>query len=152
VRHSDVPRRLNGSHPPVFVDASAWLASINERDQHYEVASTLLSQLIDDHAKLVTTNWTAFEALSMLKSRLGPHAARRLWMVLQIPHTVDLIRIDPTIEARALELFFAYGDKTWGVVDCASMIVMEEIGCQRAIAFDHHFVEASRQRGFQLLP
>jgi hypothetical protein len=29
---------------------------------------------------------------------------------------------------------------------------MEDLGCRYAFGFDHHFVEASRQRGFELIP
>ncbi|MGH2531362.1 MAG: hypothetical protein ACRDJW_03545 [Thermomicrobiales bacterium] len=65
---------------------------------------------------------------------------------------MDLVRVTERIEGRALDLFFAYQDKTWGVVDCASLVVMEDLGCRQAIGFDYHFMEASRQRGFELIP
>lgn len=108
-------------------------------------------QQIESQTHLVTTNWTAYEALSMTKSRIGLRSARELWNILTNQRTVDLYHVEADVEARALELFFAYSDKTWGVVDCASLIVMEDTHCQRVIGFDHHFVEASRQRGFQML-
>ena len=65
---------------------------------------------------------------------------------------MDLVRVTEDIETRALDLFFAYQDKSWGVVDCANLVVMEDLGCRQAFGFDHHFLEASRQRGFELLP
>jgi uncharacterized protein len=55
-------------------------------------------------------------------------------------------------EARAIDLFFTYRDKTWGVVDCSSLVAMEDLGCRLAFGFDRHFTEASRQRGFEVLP
>jgi uncharacterized protein len=63
---------------------------------------------------------------------------------------VTLIKVDERIEAGALELFWSYQDKDWGVVDCASLRIMEETGCQQAFVFDRHFSEASKQYGFSL--
>jgi uncharacterized protein len=147
-----VSHRRSTLRSPIFVDASAWLASVNDRDQHYASARSLLAECFEERVQLVTTNWTAFEALSMVKSRAGRQVAADLWALLSDPHTVDLVRVTEAIEKRALDLFFAYQDKTWGVVDCASLVVMEIVGCRQALGFDHHFVEASQQRGFQLLP
>lgn len=50
-----------------------------------------------------------------------------------------------------MEIFWRYRDKTWGVVDCSSLVVMRALEFQRAFAFDAHFVEASRQFGFTVL-
>ena len=136
---------------PVFVDASGWLAAFNRRDHLYSVARPLLEACLDRGIELVTTNWTAYEALSMLKSRGGPDVASLLWEVISIDVAVILAEVTPEVEASALDLFFAYRDKTWGVVDCASIVVMELVGCRQVVAFDRHFVEASRQRGFEVL-
>jgi predicted nucleic acid-binding protein len=64
---------------------------------------------------------------------------------------VTMIRVDPGIESGAPKLFWRYRDKEWGVVDCASIVMMERIGCETVFAYDRHFVEASRQRGFTVL-
>lgn len=125
---------------PIFVDASAWLASVNVRDEHHVVAHDLLSACFAQRVQLVTTNWTAYEALSILKSRVGPKAVDDLWSLISNNRSVVLVDVTKDIERRARDLFFGYRDKTWGVVDCASL------------GFDLHFIEASRQRGFQLLP
>jgi uncharacterized protein len=87
----------------------------------------------------------------MLKSRGGPDLASLLWELIVADEAVMLSEVTPEIERQALDLFFGYRDKTWGVVDCASLVVMEELGCRQVIAFDRHFVEASRQRGFEVL-
>lgn len=101
--------------------------------------------------ELVTTNWTAYEALSIPKSRAGVEVATDLWGTLSDREAVTLVDVTPEIERQALDLLFGFRDKTWGVVDCASLVVMEELGCRQVIAFDRHFVEASRQRGFEVL-
>ena len=137
---------------PIFVDASAWLASTNSRDQYFEVARSVLIACFADSVRLVTTNWTAYEALSMAKSRGGWDLASDLWTMLTNPKAVVLVEVSRDVERRALDLFFGYRDKNWGVVDCANLVVMEDTGCRQAFGFDQHFMEASRQRGFELLP
>jgi hypothetical protein len=137
---------------PLFVDASAWLAASNRRDRHHAEARAWLDACIAQRVELVTTTWTAYEALSILKSRDGWIAVARLWSLLTESNGVTLVYVTKEIEERAVDLFLRFRDKTWGVVDCANMIVMEDLGCHQALGFDHHFVEASRQRGFELLP
>lgn len=136
----------------VFVDASGWVAAWNRRDQYYDVARSLLDACLDREIELVTTNWTAYEALSLLQSRTGADRAAELWGILTDKEAVTLLDVTPEIERRALGLFCGYRDKTWSGVDCASLVVMEELGCRQVIAFDRHFVEASRQRGLEVLP
>ena len=64
---------------------------------------------------------------------------------------VELVAVDEQIEGEALELFWRYQDKTWGVVDCSSLVVMQAVGSRSAFAYDAHFVEASRQFGFSVV-
>jgi predicted nucleic acid-binding protein len=135
-----VPRRRSTLRPPIFIDASAWVAAANDRDQHYAVARSLMGECFEERVQLVTANWTAFEALSLLKSRAGGQLAADLWDLLTDPQAVDLVRVTEEIENRALELFFAYQDKPRGVVDCANLVVMEDPGCCQALGFDRHAV------------
>lgn len=104
----------------------------------------------DHRPPLITSTWTAYEALTIVKTKLGYNQAETLWQRMLHPSVVTLIKVDERIEAGALELFWSYRDKDWGVVDCASLRVMEETGCQQAFAFDRHFTEASKQYGFSL--
>lgn len=136
---------------PVFVDASAWVAIANRNDQNHHQSVRIYRRLLGSSTRLITTTWTAYEALTIVKSRLGFSPAERLWERINSRAVVDLLQIDQRIEKSALELFWRYEDKTWGVVDCSSLIVMKAVGCRQAFAFDRHFVEASRQFGFAVV-
>ena len=135
----------------VFVDASAWVAFFNRRDANQVEARETMARLLRTGAPLVTSTWTTYEAISIVRSKLGYGRARRLWQMANDRRIVMMIRIDPGIESGALKLFWRYRDKEWGVVDCASLVIMERVGCKAAFAYDRHFVEASRQRGFSVL-
>jgi predicted nucleic acid-binding protein len=136
---------------PVFVDASAWVAIANRKDRYHDEALRVYHHLLRSGTPLITSTWTAYEALTIVKTKLGHNQAERLWQRMLRPSVVSLIKVDEKIEAEALELFWSYQDKDWGVVDCASFQVMEEAGCRQAFAFDRHFIEASKQYGFSLV-
>jgi predicted nucleic acid-binding protein len=136
---------------PVFVDASAWVAITNRKDRNRGEAVKIFRRLLSTPTALVTTNWTAYEALTIVKSRLGFSQAERLWQRITSRAVVELVAVDEEIERDALELFWRYQDKSWGVVDCSSLVVMEAVGSRSAFAYDKHFVEASRQFGFTVV-
>jgi hypothetical protein len=134
----------------VFVDASAWIAVTNKQDDDHHAAAEAYSRLLFEGARLITTNWTAYEAMTLIKTRTGHGAARRLWDTIKKESSV--IKVDDEIEAAGLKLFFGYKDKTWGVTDCTSIALMQLLGYQMAFAFDEHFVEAGKQSGFKVIP
>ena len=115
---------------PVFLDASAWVAVTNRKDQNHNESVQIYRRLLGSSTRLITTTWTAYEALTIVKSRLGFSQAERLWDRIKSRAVVDLVRIDQRIEKSALELFWRYEDKTWGVVECSSFVVMKSVGCR----------------------
>jgi predicted nucleic acid-binding protein len=133
----------------VFVDASAWIAITNRKDRNRGEAVRIFQRLLGTSTVLVTT--TAYEALTIVKSRLGFSQAERLWQRITSRTVVELVEIDQEIESDALQLFWRYQDKKWGVVDCSSLVVMDAIGCRNVFAYDTHFIEASRQFGFTVI-
>ena len=136
---------------PVFVDASAWVAITNRKDTNHRKAVQIFRRLLGSSTRLVATTWTVYEALTIIKSRLGISQAEHLWDRLQARTVVDLVWIDEKVERDALDLFWRYRDKTWGVVDCSSLAVMQDLECRYVFAYDRHFIEASRQFGFAVL-
>jgi uncharacterized protein len=134
----------------VFVDASAWVAVTNRKDRNHREAVQIFRRFLGSSTRLVATTWTAYEALTIVKSRLGFSQAERLWARIRSRSVVDLVWIDEEIERDALELFWRYEDKKWGVVDCSSLLVMKAVECRQAFAYDAHFIEASRQFGFSV--
>lgn len=70
--------------------------------------------------------------------------------------TVRLFRENPSVEIipaasnlfeQALELYEQRQDKSWGLTDCASFVVMHENNVSEALTADDHF----RQAGFKAL-
>ena len=135
---------------PVFVDASAWVAITNRTDRVHGEALRIYHRLLRSQTPLMSSTWTAYEAVTIVKTKLGYSQAERLWQRMLQPSVVTLIKVDEGIEEEALGLFWSFRDKDWGVVDCASLRIIEETGCQQVFAFDRNFTEASKQYGFSL--
>jgi len=47
--------------------------------------------------------------------------------------------MNPTLFLSALAHFKKYSDKSWGLVDCVSFIVMQQKGIAHALTADRHF-------------
>ncbi len=135
----------------VFIDASAWIALYHKMNKYHQVAWKTYEQILHEPGAFWTSNWVAYEAISILKSRASYGAAMSLWDILQDAQIFQIVRIDRELEEKAVNLFWHYQDKIWGVVDCSSILLMEKMGCSSAFGFDHHFIEATRQYGFNLL-
>jgi predicted nucleic acid-binding protein len=60
---------------------------------------------------------------------------------------VDVVVVDRLLLEKAIDRYRSFSDKTWGLVDCASFLVMEERGITEAFTSDHDFEQA----GFQCL-
>ena len=81
-------------------------------DYYHSIAQSTYDDLLADEVLLVTTNWTGYEALSIVKSRIGYAQTLSLWEQLNDPETVRLVRITEEIELADLDIFWRYRDKT----------------------------------------
>lgn len=63
---------------------------------------------------------------------------------LQQDSEVEIVPQTSEQFSRALVLYAQRKDKKWGLVDCASFLIMQEQGTSQALAYDEHF----RQAGF----
>ena len=55
---------------------------------------------------------------------------------------LQVVSVDTRLLTRALQLYHERPDKTWGVTDCISFVVMQEQGLINAVTADEHFVQA----------
>lgn len=97
----------------VFVDASAWTGIINRWDRYHQTAQQTYYRLLEEGIPLLTTTWTVYEALSLIKTRMGHSKMAELWDVLNDPGIVKLVRVSKAIENTGLDMFFRYRDKAW---------------------------------------
>ncbi len=123
---------------PLFVDTGYIIALINENDNHHRQALMLAEQY--NEWPLVTTDAVLLEAGNAL-SRIARRQCSQLIHAFQEAEEMTLVHMNPVLFKQAVKLFDRYQDKTWGLVDCLSFVVMREMQISTALTFDH-FVQA----------
>lgn len=131
----------------VFADACYWIAKLNQRDSLHEIA-VLLSDTLDSR-RIVTTELVLGEVLNFF-AELGPvnrQGAVSLVRGLREDPDVDVIQLSEIRFWETVDFYHSRPDQEWGLVDCASFLIMESHGIQDALTNDHHFTQA----GFTIL-
>lgn len=123
----------------IFIDTGYVIALINDNDANHAQARHLAERY--EGFPLVTTDAVLLEIGNTL-SRMARAEASEIIRHFQRADDVELIHLNPILFNQALAMFERYHDKTWGLVDCLSFVVMTEMRLSRALAFDQHFVQA----------
>ena len=126
----------------VFLDTNGWLALLNASDSLHIAASAAWAALLDRGNRVVLTDWIVAEtgnglARSGARSRFA--AAVEL---IRASRRAQMVPVTQALLDRAIDLYTRSSDKTWGLVDCASFLVMEDLGVSQAFTNDRHFVQA----------
>jgi uncharacterized protein len=96
---------------------------------------------------MLTTELVLVEVADGLAAiRFRGHAVRVIF-ALRASSFVEIVPTSPQLFAAALEPYTNRVDKSWGLTDCSSFIVMEQYGLHEALTSDEHF----RQAGFRAL-
>ena len=135
----------------MFIDASFWIALMDITDQNHAHATEHWLSTSGVERRLITTNWTLYEALTILNGR---HARHDLALgLLNLIDTSDTLIVDAAaFENAALDIFRTHSDKRWSVVDCAGFVCIQERQSLFALSYDKRdFRQAQTEFGFRLL-
>ncbi|OGJ87234.1 MAG: hypothetical protein A2268_06815 [Candidatus Raymondbacteria bacterium RifOxyA12_full_50_37] len=133
---------------PVFVDTSAWFASIAKNDQSHRQAIAEHHKLIKDKARFFTSNLVVHESTILLERKVNRReGVQFLTSIIEDPN-VEIIHATPEMEHEAYQLYEKYLDQDFSVADCVSFTIMKHFDIHRAFTFDDHF----RTRGFEMVP
>lgn len=130
--------------PDLFADTSGWGHLADPTQAHHTLAATLYRAARQQRRKVVTTNYVLAELVSLLISPLHLPFSTRVALLESLkasPH-VEIVHVDPTLDAAAWTLLKSRPDKDWSLVDCASFVVMQQRGLREALTTDHHFEQA----------
>ncbi len=128
----------------IFADTSFLLALSIPRDQYHQQAVALSYQL--NGQVLLTTTAVLLELGNALAHQDKHQSVRAIENALSSPE-IEVVHLIPALFQRALDLYKSRPDKTWGLVDCLSFVVMRDADVRVALTADRHFVQA----GFQIL-
>lgn len=127
-----------------FVDTFYIVALVNRRDEFHEKANELVKYY--DKQPLLITDAVLLEIGNSL-ARNYKNEAVEIFEEFFISNELEIVRLDETLFNKAFELYKNHSDKSWGLVDCISFVVMKEHGVTDALTCDKHFVQA----GFRAL-
>ncbi|MEI6708616.1 MAG: PIN domain-containing protein [Methylococcales bacterium] len=96
-------------------------------------------------AELLTTDAVLLEIGNGLASYYCPQAVAIIEKLLNSPQ-IQIVHLTPSLFQEAFALYKQYQDKSWGLVDCSSFVVMKQYDIQTALSFDKHFAQA----GFEI--
>jgi hypothetical protein len=133
----------------VFLDTNGWLALMNASDQLHQRADAVWHDLGRQGYSIVLTDWVIAETGNGLaRTRARDRFFQVTDGLLKDPRC-RVVFITAALLRRALDLYLARADKQWGLVDCASFVVMADEKIVEALTNDRHFDQA----GFRpLLP
>ncbi len=126
----------------IFLDTNGWLALLNSADALHAVARERWQEVVRDRRMIVLTDWVVAETGNGLARFQGKdRLATSLDRILKSSRR-ELVIIDEELLHRALEYFGRHRDKSWGLVDCASFLVMRERSIAEAFTSDRDFEQA----------
>ncbi len=132
---------------PLFADACFWIALLLERDAFHRVALRLSHELA--HRQIITSELVLIEVLNFM-SRYGEVKRRAAVSLATGFKSSEKVKVEPVRTEQfwnAVALYNARPDQQWGLVDCASFQLMNELNIQDVLTNDHHFTQA----GFTIL-
>lgn len=127
-----------------FVDTSFVVALVNKRDQCHLRALDLASQF--ERRPLVTTDAVLLEIGNALAKNFRAASIQVIDDFLTSSE-IQIVHLYPDLFHKGFSLYRSRLDKTWGLIDCVSFIVMREAGIAESLTADKRFEQA----GFRAL-
>jgi predicted nucleic acid-binding protein len=127
----------------VFVDTSGWGNLFDPTEPFHRPAAAVVARATTP-GRLVTTNLVLAELTGLLTSplRLPKPTQIRLLADVRADPLVEIIHVDPALEAAGWHLWASRPDKAWSLADCVSFEVMRRRRLTDALTSDHHFEQA----------
>jgi uncharacterized protein len=126
----------------VFIDTAAWIALANVDDELHPRASQIMSRLLTQKIRLVTTELVLLEVADALAA---PNLRSNTIQFINRLRQTPILRIIPLSEDLLADGWTLYSqrlDKGWGLTDCTSFAVMLSEQIAEAFTSDRHFEQA----------
>jgi hypothetical protein len=126
----------------VLLDTSGWIALLHTKDSNHNQAELLWLDLGTRGCSIILTDWIIAEtgnglARSSIREQFCDAIA-----LMRASSRAKIVTVDGDLAERAIELYRRHADKSWGLVDCASFVVMQDRGISEAFTSDRHFEQA----------
>ncbi len=131
----------------VFADTGYWVALIDPDDDIHLKAVSASNQL--GKVTIVTHELVLVEVLNHFAGYGAFYRRKAVENVERTLHHPGTLVVNMESERfrQAMLRYSRYYDKAWGLTDCYSFTLMDDMGITDALAYDHHF----QQAGFRAL-
>ena len=126
----------------VFADADFWIVLLNPREELHDRAGRISAGI--SRSRIVTSEMVIAEVLNFCGARGNAIRAKACEAMRRLRENPNVMVVPQTASqfAAAVDLYARHGDKRWSLTDCASFLVMRELGMTDALTFDQHFEQA----------
>ncbi len=132
----------------VFADTAGWASAFIAKEMFHIPAAAYLRQWQADGTKVITTNYVLTEVVALLTSPLRVPRTQQIEILnaIRAASWVEVVHIDLALDSASYSLFQSRPDKLWSLLDCASIVVMQQRGIIQALTSEHHFEQAGLVR------
>jgi predicted nucleic acid-binding protein len=128
------------SRERLFLDTVFIQALLNPRDDYHRCAKLLFPRI--RAAAEVWITEAIFVEVGNALSALNREGAVQFIQRCYQTENIKIISINTELLMQALALSQSRADKTWGLTDCLSFVVMQQQHLTEAVTSDRHFVQA----------
>jgi predicted nucleic acid-binding protein len=125
-----------------FLDTNGWLALLNSSDQLHRKADELWRAIVGSNYTIVLSDWIIAETGNGLARSSNKHRFVEAVSRLQKSLQVEIVFVDTVLLDRSLTLYDQHQDKSWGLVDCTSFVIMDDMEIAKSFTSDRHFAQA----------
>lgn len=126
----------------LFLDTAYAIALANERDEYHERALRIEEDLTRRNPGVVTTQGVLAEIGNALAAPPYRRIVTRYLEMLRQEPSVEILPVADDLFSRGFALYREREDKSWGLTDCISFVVMHDRGILDALTTDRHFEQA----------
>ncbi len=133
----------------LFVDASAWIATIDASDGLHADAQRFWASARALRRRFLTSDYVLDETYTFLRRRRkGLRMAVAVHELVESSRLIEVAAINEDLRDQAWEIFAGYEDQVLSFTDCTSFALMRERKLLEAFTFDQDF----RRAGFIVQP
>lgn len=124
----------------LFLDTAFIQALFNPRDDYHNQAKQLFPQIRTASEVWITE--AIFAEVGNALSAFNRNGAVQFIQQCYRTENIRVVSVDSALLMQALALYQSRSDKTWGLTDCISFVVMQQQNLTDAVTGDCHFVQA----------
>jgi uncharacterized protein len=128
------------SRERLFLDTAYIQALLNPRDNYHNQAKKLFPRI--RAASEVWLTEAIFIEVGNALSAMNREGAVQFIQQCYSTNNIKVVSVDAELLMQALILYKSRSDKTWGLTDCISFVVMEQNNVIDAVTCDRHFIQA----------